>query len=150
MMHDAWAKVAEDHSGSRQPHSQRKADDELGTDQPLLYTVCRRMAESDTVHPNAQLLLSATSGFDYLFSNDIDSARTHFQRHHDPFHLLGTGICAFLEAALGMEVCNKPFFILRDETMLCYSWVSWRKRRAALSCRRLAHDNKCELQNLEI
>ncbi|KAF8803092.1 mitochondrial outer membrane protein IML2 [Phlegmacium glaucopus] len=62
------------------------------------------MAEYNTDHPHAQLLLSATSGFDYLFSNDIDSARTHFQGNDDPFNLLGTGICAFLEAALGMEL----------------------------------------------
>lgn len=62
------------------------------------------MAEHDTEHPNAQILLSATSGFDYLFSNDIDSARAHFQNHDDPFNLMGTSICAFLEAALGMEV----------------------------------------------
>lgn len=55
-------------------------------------------------HPNAALLLSATKGFDYLFSNDIISARKHFEPHDDPFHLLGKGVCAFLEAALGMEV----------------------------------------------
>ncbi|KAF8163824.1 mitochondrial outer membrane protein IML2 [Crassisporium funariophilum] len=54
-------------------------------------------------HPNAELLTSATKGFDYLFSNDIVSARSHFQKRDDPFHLMGTGICAFLEAALGME-----------------------------------------------
>jgi hypothetical protein len=60
-------------------------------------------------HPDAQLLLSATKGFDYLFSNDIVSARAHFQSHDDPFSQLGVGICAFLEAALGMEVRNKTF-----------------------------------------
>ena len=67
------------------------------------------MASDNTDHSNAQSLLSATDGFDYLFSNDIDSARTHFQSHDDPFNLLGTGICAFLEAALGMEVCIMTF-----------------------------------------
>jgi len=56
-------------------------------------------------HPNAELLKSATRGFDFLFSNDIVSARKHFeQQHDDPFHLMGLGVCAFLEAALGMEV----------------------------------------------
>lgn len=55
-------------------------------------------------HPNADLLISATKGFDYLFSNDIEAARKHFQQHDDPFHLMGLGVCAFLEAALGMEV----------------------------------------------
>ncbi|KJA17945.1 hypothetical protein HYPSUDRAFT_218539 [Hypholoma sublateritium FD-334 SS-4] len=54
-------------------------------------------------HPNAQLLLSATKGFDYLFSNDIVTAREHFKKHDDPFHMMGLGVCAFLEAALGME-----------------------------------------------
>ncbi|KAF9481931.1 hypothetical protein BDN70DRAFT_875724 [Pholiota conissans] len=54
-------------------------------------------------HPNAPLLISATKGFNYLFSNDIVSAREHFQGHDDPFHLMGLGVCAFLEAALGME-----------------------------------------------
>jgi len=63
------------------------------------------MSESQTPpeHPNAALLLSATKGFDYLFSNDIVAARKHFEPHEDPFHLLGLGVCAFLEAALGME-----------------------------------------------
>ncbi|KAF5323690.1 hypothetical protein D9619_012884 [Psilocybe cf. subviscida] len=54
-------------------------------------------------HPNAALLQSATRGFDFLFSNDIASARAHFQAHDDPFHLMGLGVCAFLDAALGME-----------------------------------------------
>ncbi|THH16482.1 hypothetical protein EW146_g4161 [Bondarzewia mesenterica] len=48
-------------------------------------------------------LRSATSGFDYVFSNEIDQAREVFQTKDDPFHQLGLGVCAFLEAALGME-----------------------------------------------
>lgn len=104
------------------------------------------MAECNVDHPSAQLLQNATNGFDYLFSNDIDSARTHFQNHDDPFSLLGTGICAFLEAALGMEVRNKTL-ILWYETILCHRWISWQKRRAALSCPRVPHDNVCELRN---
>lgn len=65
-------------------------------------------------HPNAQLLISATKGFDYLFSNDIVSAREHFKKHDHPFHMMGLGVCAFLEAALGMEVRNLlvPFPVL--------------------------------------
>lgn len=59
-----------------------------------------------TEHPNIALLESATRGFDHLFANDIVSARKHFTGHDDPFHLMGLGVCAFLEAALGMEVCN--------------------------------------------
>ena len=77
------------------------------------------MAECNVDHPSAQLLRNATNGFDFLFSNNIASARTHFQSHDDPFSLLGTGICAFLEAALGMEVRNKTL-ILGYETMLCH------------------------------
>lgn len=33
---------------------------------------------------------------------------------------------------------------------LCQRWVSWRKRHAALSCPRLAHDNVCEFPNPKI
>lgn len=73
-------------------------------------------------HPNAQFLLNTTKGFDYLFSNDIESARTHFQSHDDPFSLLGTGICAFLEAALGMEVRDDKtlFFEPMHMFLFCY------------------------------
>ncbi|EKM55265.1 uncharacterized protein PHACADRAFT_208778 [Phanerochaete carnosa HHB-10118-sp] len=48
-------------------------------------------------------LRSATSGFDALFSNDLDKARETFKAADSPFHALGAGVCAFLEAALGME-----------------------------------------------
>jgi len=56
-------------------------------------------------HPNVLQLLIAMQGFDYLFTDDIAAARKHFELRDDPFHLLGLGVCAFLEAALGMEVC---------------------------------------------
>ncbi|TFK18911.1 hypothetical protein FA15DRAFT_760378 [Coprinopsis marcescibilis] len=59
------------------------------------------MANQDT---NLQMLESATKGFDYLFANDIEGARRHFAGSEDPFHLMGAGTIAFLEAALGMEV----------------------------------------------
>ncbi|KAF9524468.1 outer membrane protein Iml2/Tetratricopeptide repeat protein 39 [Crepidotus variabilis] len=63
------------------------------------------MAESKgpPEHPNAAQLRSATEGFDFLFSNDITAAKKHFEPHDDPFHILGLGVCSFLEAALGME-----------------------------------------------
>ncbi|KZT09584.1 uncharacterized protein LAESUDRAFT_741851 [Laetiporus sulphureus 93-53] len=48
-------------------------------------------------------LRSATEGFDYLFSNDLAKARETFAEADSPFHQLGLGVCAFLEAALGME-----------------------------------------------
>lgn len=53
---------------------------------------------------NVLQLRSATKGFDHLFSNEIVEARGAFSAHDSPFHLLGLGVCAFLEAALGMEV----------------------------------------------
>ncbi|KAG6863107.1 hypothetical protein C0991_008147 [Blastosporella zonata] len=52
---------------------------------------------------SAKLLVSATRGFDYLFSNDLARAKAHFSEKDDPYHLLGQGVCAFMEAALGME-----------------------------------------------
>jgi hypothetical protein len=58
---------------------------------------------SNDAASNAALLQSATHGFDYLFSNDVVSAKAHFSGKDDPFHLLGLGVCSFLEAALGME-----------------------------------------------
>ncbi|PSR77603.1 hypothetical protein PHLCEN_2v7793 [Hermanssonia centrifuga] len=48
-------------------------------------------------------LQSATTGFDALFANDIVLAREIFSSTDSPFHILGAGVCAFLEAALGME-----------------------------------------------
>ncbi|EIW74024.1 hypothetical protein CONPUDRAFT_113920 [Coniophora puteana RWD-64-598 SS2] len=57
------------------------------------------MSAQDT---DAQLQ-SAAKGFDHLFANDIDAARKAFDGEDSPFHLLGMGVCAFLQAALGME-----------------------------------------------
>jgi len=59
----------------------------------------------------ADFLRNATNGFNKLFENDIVGARAIFNGRNDPFHQLGLGICAFLEAALGMEV-SLPFIIL--------------------------------------
>ena len=74
---------------------------------------------SRSEHPNAELLDSATKGFGYLFANDIVAAKEHFGGNEDPFHLMGLGVCAFLEAVLGMEVslavCND---VLRNLTPL--------------------------------
>ena len=61
---------------------------------------------SHSDHQNPALLHSAKLGFNYLLSNDIVGAEEKFaQSNDDPYHLLGLGVCAFLEAALGMEVC---------------------------------------------
>jgi hypothetical protein len=62
---------------------------------------------SPAEHPNAAVLLNVSKGFDYLFSDDIDSAKKHFEPHNDPVHLLGLGVCNFLEAALALEVFIK-------------------------------------------
>lgn len=54
--------------------------------------------------PQTDALVSASKGFDYLFANQIEEARKQLSDDDSPFHLLGLGVCAFLEAALGMEV----------------------------------------------
>ncbi|KIY46455.1 hypothetical protein FISHEDRAFT_66458 [Fistulina hepatica ATCC 64428] len=48
-------------------------------------------------------LASATQGFDHIFSNDIQNAKSVFASASSPYHSLGLGACTFLEAALGME-----------------------------------------------
>ena len=57
-----------------------------------------------TMDADTVALLAASEGFDHLFSNRLQDARSHFAGDGTPFHLLGLGTCAFLEAALGMEV----------------------------------------------
>lgn len=60
------------------------------------------MSEANT--ETAHHLLSASAGFNALFANDLQKAREIFSTNESAFHLLGDGVCAFLEAALGMEV----------------------------------------------
>ena len=64
-----------------------------------------------TAEQVAKDLRSATAGFEQLFSNDLDEATKTFSAESSPFHQLGAGVCAFLEAALGMEVCVQLQFI---------------------------------------
>ncbi|KAF8498327.1 outer membrane protein Iml2/Tetratricopeptide repeat protein 39 [Gautieria morchelliformis] len=45
----------------------------------------------------------AGTGFDLLFSNELDAAKTHLSSEDSAFHLLGLGCVVFLQAALGME-----------------------------------------------
>ncbi|KAH7889192.1 outer membrane protein Iml2/Tetratricopeptide repeat protein 39 [Phlebopus sp. FC_14] len=49
----------------------------------------------------------ASRGFDFLFANDLDAAIDVFGeegQEDSPFHLMGLGVCAFLKAAVGLEL----------------------------------------------
>jgi hypothetical protein len=47
---------------------------------------------------------SATAGFDMIFSNELEKAEDLFGNGDSALHLLGSGACAFLQAALSLEV----------------------------------------------
>ena len=47
---------------------------------------------------------SATAGFDMIFSNELEKAESIFGNGDSALHLLGSGACAFLRAALSLEV----------------------------------------------
>ena len=47
---------------------------------------------------------SATAGFDLIFSNELEKAENLFGNGDSALHLLGSGACAFLQAALSLEV----------------------------------------------
>lgn len=49
-------------------------------------------------------LQKASVGFDHLFLDEITDAKSVFREHDSPIHLLGLGVCSFLEASLGLEV----------------------------------------------
>jgi hypothetical protein len=49
---------------------------------------------------------SATAGFDFIFSNQLDDAVELFKTKDSALHLLGSGACAFLLAVLSLEVCS--------------------------------------------
>ena len=51
---------------------------------------------------------SATAGFDFIFSNQLEHAEELFKTSDSPLHLLGSGAVAFLQAALSMEVRPHP------------------------------------------
>ncbi|KAE9403990.1 hypothetical protein BT96DRAFT_917160 [Gymnopus androsaceus JB14] len=61
---------------------------------------------SYSAHATALQLASASRGFDNLFSNEMNSAKNAFASDNSPFHLIGLGVCSFLEAALGMEAAQ--------------------------------------------
>ncbi|PIL24330.1 hypothetical protein GSI_14083 [Ganoderma sinense ZZ0214-1] len=58
---------------------------------------------ADSQLDTQQQLRAATVGFDHLFANDLTKARDTFAGGDSPFHAMGHGVCAFLEAALAME-----------------------------------------------
>lgn len=59
---------------------------------------------SESYDQVVDLIQKATAGFDHLFSDEITDAKSVFDKHDSSFHLLGLGVCSFLEASLGMEV----------------------------------------------
>jgi len=59
---------------------------------------------SESYNQVVDLIQKATVGFDHLFSDEIEDAKSVFQRDDSSFHFLGLGVCSFLEASLGMEV----------------------------------------------
>ncbi|KAJ7473170.1 mitochondrial outer membrane protein IML2 [Mycena galericulata] len=75
-----------------------------GDSTPASTTASSTAAAAPDTSPTALALASANAGFAFLFANQIADARAAFDaKPQTPFHLLGLGVCAFLEAALGME-----------------------------------------------
>jgi hypothetical protein len=70
----------------------------------------------------AESLRVASEGYDLLFANDLVGAVDLFSadRYYDsPFHIMGLGVCAFLKAALGMEVCCSAVMFTIIYTLRC-------------------------------
>ena len=66
-----------------------------------LDTPIQMLSQSEEV---AADLKAATAGFDLIFSNELDKAEDLFKTSDSAFHLLGSGACAFLQAAVSLEV----------------------------------------------
>lgn len=76
----------------------------------------RPLPRSLPLHPLSQIAMltpteeaiadikSATAGFDFIFSNELGKAEDLFKSSDSALHLLGSGACAFLQAALSLEV----------------------------------------------
>ena len=89
----------------------------------------------------AESLRIASNGFHLLFANDLVGALGVFSddRYEDsPFHLMGLGVCAFLKAALGMEVRLAPVACHRAFDLVVGSPSSWKTRHAVSSPRKRA------------
>ncbi|KAF5337705.1 hypothetical protein D9758_017342 [Tetrapyrgos nigripes] len=64
-------------------------------------------SSSTSSQSNVAQLEEATRAFDHLFTNEIVEAKEMFNADpNSPFHLIGLGVCVFLEAALGMETAH--------------------------------------------
>ena len=84
----------------------------------------------------AESLRVASEGFDLLFANDLVGAVDLFSadRYYDsPFHIMGLGVCAFLKAALGMEVCCPAVTCHNSFKLSAVSQSSWKTLHNALS-----------------
>jgi hypothetical protein len=66
-----------------------------------------------TVKDTLAEMNDASRGFDLLFANQLEGALEVFGENDHPFHLMGRGVCAFLKAALGMEV--RALYTLKKE-----------------------------------
>ena len=72
-------------------------------------------------------LQSATAGFDLIFSNEIAKADDVFKTSDSAFHLLGSGVCAFLQAAVSLEVRTHSYMLHKPTSVPCFSLVSSQK-----------------------
>ncbi|KAG9004430.1 hypothetical protein FRB94_002374 [Tulasnella sp. JGI-2019a] len=61
------------------------------------------MAAANTLSAVEDNLKDASAGYDYVFGDDIESARKILSARNSPFHQMGLGTVIFLQAALGME-----------------------------------------------
>lgn len=97
---------------------------------------------TDSQLDTQQQLRAATVGFDYLFANDLTKARETFAGGDSPFHSMGHGVCAFLEAALGMEVRTQAVFDLCISSSLPLTSLDWFDGRSLTPPHRLR--DRCE------
>ncbi|KAG8874816.1 hypothetical protein FRB97_005634, partial [Tulasnella sp. 331] len=61
------------------------------------------MATTNTPSTIEDNLRDASTGYDYIFGDDIENARKILGARDSPFHQMGLGTVIFLQAALGME-----------------------------------------------
>ena len=81
-------------------HISTKPSDPLVTPSPPSSLVTMLSPTEETIAD----IKSATAGFDMIFSNELEKAENLFGKGDSALHLLGSGACAFLQAALSLEV----------------------------------------------